>query len=148
MVSRQESAAAGGGRRTPDTLLKAAQNGVALSGHLFDLEAQLARVVLRETLQRQREFATLANAFIRVYSWPFMLPVHTQEVQDIGRRSVELALSAQTAFVQSLVGNLAPRAEAVAEKTVDKPVSGRRTKSERRVSAQVINFPERRAVND
>ncbi|MCG2578703.1 hypothetical protein LZ012_17020 [Dechloromonas sp. XY25] len=148
MPSRQESAAAGGGNRTPDALVKAAQNGVTLSGHLFDLEAQFTKVVLRETLQRQREFATLANAFLRVYAWPFMLPVHTREVQDIGRRSVELALSAQTAFVQSLVGSLAPRGEPAAERTSGKPVSGRRTTAERRVSAQVINFPERRVVND
>lgn len=129
-------------------MLKAAQNGVTLSGHLFDLEAQLAKAILRETLQRQREYAALANAFLRVYSWPFVLPVHTREMQDIGRRSVELALSAQTAFVQSLVGNLAPRGEPVVERVVDKPVSGRRAKSERRVSARVINFPERRVVND
>jgi hypothetical protein len=147
MPSRQDSAAAGG-HRTPDAPHKTAQNRVTLSGHLFDLEAQLAKVVLRETLQRQREFATLANACLRMYSWPFMLPVHTLEVQEIGRRSVELALSAQTAFVQSLVGSLAPRAEPVAGKPIDKPVSGRRTLSERRVSAEVINFPERRTVND
>lgn len=129
-------------------MLKAARDGVTLSGHLFDLEAQLAKVILRETLQRQREFSTLAQAFLRLYSWPFALPVHTTEMQDIGRRSVELALSAQTAFVQSLVGSLAPRAEAPAEKASGKPVSGRRTQSERRVSARVINFPERRVVND
>ena len=129
-------------------MLKAARDGVTLSGHLFDLEAQMAKVILRETLQRQREFATLAHAFIRLYSWPFALPVHTLEVQDIGRRSVELALSAQTAFVQSLVGSLAPRGAPVAERASSKPVSGRRAKSERRVSAQVINFPERRVVND
>lgn len=127
-------------------MLRAAREGVALSGHLFDLEARLANVALREALQRQREFATLANAMFRLYSWPFVQPMHTLEIQDIGRRSLELALSAQTAFAQALLGGSAARTNPLPAEE-EQPDAGRRMQPERRVSAQVINFPERRIGN-
>lgn len=147
MQSRQKSATPGGSN--PGAAPNARQSGVALSGTLFDLEARMVSVVLRETLQRQREFTTLANALFRLYAWPFVHSGHTQEMQDIGRRSFELALSTQTAVFQSLLGSLTSPGSLTlpGEPASDKPVSGRRVKPERRVSALVIPFPERRVID-
>lgn len=143
MPSHHQESTAPGGLRTPGATFKVAQDGVALTGHLFDLETRLASIALREMLQRQRDFATLAGALFRLYSWPFVQSGHTLEMQEIGRRSFELALSAQTTFAQAMVGNLVPRGSPPS----DQPVSGRRVQPERRVSGLIINFPERRTVS-
>lgn len=102
-------------------MLRAAQDGAVLSRRLLELEMRVANIVVRETFQYQLELAALLSALFRLYALPFVRLGHTLES----------------------VGGI----EAPEEPAMDKPVSGRRVQAERRVSAVVINFPERRVVN-
>lgn len=136
-MSPHQASSAPGGHRAHGAVLTAAQDGVALSRLLFDLEARLADLALRQTLQYQQQFGALAHALLRLYAGPFIEHRQAQEMQDLGRRYLELALIGQGALVRTMFGQVALRSD---------PKSGRPV-PERRISAEVISFPERRVAN-
>jgi len=102
-----------------------AQVSARLAGEFMVLQSRAVKLVLAETTQRQRAVGRLLHL-------PFGEPHYAQEMQAIARRWAELLWLTQSAFIRAFFSfPSAPPAPTFAP--------------ERRVSARIIRFPERRA---
>lgn len=124
-------------------LLAMARGNAVLTQHFVELQTRIANLVGAEIAERQREFAMTMNSLTRLFSWSWVNPRNAVEMQEIGRRWGELALITQSALVQAVIGaNSAAGADMLRHGgTPAGPLP-----MERRVSARVIQFPDRRAA--
>lgn len=126
-----------------------------LATHCLELQTRTANLVNAEIagcwreMSKHLEMANYLNSprqpdsLPERYAGPFVDPRNALELQEIGRRWLELASIAQSAFAQAFVGSFA---RAAADAAAAEPIPNRRFAPERRVSALVIPFPERRAT--
>lgn len=144
MAGRQHSSNPGGQprERARSTQLNIARDSASLFGEIVALETRAASLVAREMLQRQRELAAAANSFARL-SGPYVDPRNALEIQKISRSWFDLMTTAQGVFLQTLA---APFTWTAGNAARPAPNPGGHAGPDRRVSAHVIPFPDRRAA--
>lgn len=117
----------------PD-LQAVSQVNARLAGQFLALEMRASKILLAETVLRQQQLGMVLSTFARPY---FIDPRNAVAMQEISRRWMELVVLTQSAFFRAFFSFPA-----------SSHIHGlkNRSKLERRVSARIIPFPDRRAV--
>lgn len=119
-------------------LLILSRTNAWLTGQFLALQTRAAKLLLTELMQRQRELGKTINSLALLLAKPYGEPQDALELQKIGQRWWELLWLAPNAFSQTWLAGSLPKRQSADSK--------RRPDAERRISARVINFPERRAM--
>lgn len=153
MPPHQKADAPANDQRFPDGFASSLQaigrGNVLLARCCLELQMRTVNLVSAEIAGYWREMAKHLNwtepldSLPERYAGPFGDPHNAREMQEIGRQWIELASIAQSAFVHAFIRSFAP---AAADAAGADPLPNRRFAPERRASALVIPFPDRRVT--
>lgn len=122
-----------------------------LATRCLELQTRTANLVAAEIAGHWREMMKSPNStkppnsLPERFAGPFGDPLNALEMQEISRQWLELASIAQSAFAQAFVGSFSHAAADVARAA---PIPQSRFAPERRASAVVVPFPDRRAMKE